>query len=306
VKLTHDGLSIWYGTPDAPAPFDQEVVARDGVSLVVGVSPANPTNSVAVQYRVDRGFVQSVPGAEVHLDPNRDAQYFVVRFPTFTSGSCVEYWPSLRCGGRQVPSAHQRFPRSAFHLAPKTVTAPAKTPAGPLPRSALPAPELTFMADIDVRLARVDYVGDTPEGMRIDFHSNEGRVVGRGIRGRLVPGAVDHMHVRRDGVGIVNVHLVIALEDGAELDVEQTGSVDFGPDGYAKALAHRLPSRNAVVVNARIATGHPKYLELNRQEYVAIGETDLDALFVGYQLYALRRPPVTPRPAASRSVRSVR
>jgi hypothetical protein len=294
VKLTHDGLSIWYGTPDAPAPFDQEVVGRDGVSLVVGVSPANPTNSVSVQYRVDRGFVQSVPGAEVHLDQNRDAQYFVVRFPSFTSGNCVEYWPLLHCGGRQVPGAHQRFPRSAFHLAAKTAAATAKRPAEQVPRSRLPAPELTFMADIGVRLARIDYVGDTPEGMRIDFYANEGRVSGPGIRGRLVPGAVDHMHVRRDGMGIVNVHLVIALEDGAQLDVEQTGSVDFGPDGYAKALAHRLPSRNAVVVNARIATGNPKYLELNRQEYLAIGETDLDALIVDYQLYAVRRPTVAP------------
>ncbi len=290
MKLTHDGLSIWYGTPDAPAPFDQEVVARDGVSLVVGVSPAGPTNSVAVQYRVDRGFVQTVPGIELHVDQGRDAQYFVVRFPSFSSGDCVEYWPSFRCGGRQAPGPHQRFPRSAFRLAPKAAAPPrAASPA--VPRQAqLPAPELTFLADIDVRLARVDYVGDTPDGMRIDFYANEGRISGPGIRGRLVPGAVDHMHVRRDGMGIVDVQLVVTLEDGAQLDVEQRGSVDFGPDGYAKALAHRLPSRNAVVANPRIATGSPKYLELNRQEYLAIGATDLDAKQVAYQLYAVSRP----------------
>jgi len=303
VKLTHDGLSLWYGTPDAPAPFDQEVVARDGVSLVVGVSPASPTNSVAVQYRVDKGFVQSVPGIELHIDQDRSAQYFVIRFPRFTSGNCVEYWPSMRCGGRQVPGAQQRFPRSAFHLAPKTAATPAKSPAMQPPRSQLPAPELTFMADIAVRLARVDYVGDTPEGMRIDFYANDGRMSGPGIRGRLVPGAVDRMHVRRDGMGIVRVHLVIALEDGARLDVEQTGSVDFGPDGYAKALAHRLPSRNAVIVSPRIATGAPKYLELNRQEYVAIGETDLDALNVAYQLYTVRRPTVASAVAPPRAGR---
>lgn len=290
MKLTHDGLTIWYGTPDAPAPFDQEVVGRDGVSLVVGVTPASPTNSVAVQYRVDKGFVQSVPGVEVHVDRDRDAQYFVVRFPSFSSGNCVEYWPSFHCGGRRVPGEHQRFPRSAFRLAPKAAANPTAAPPERSPRPPLPAPELTFLADIDVRLARIDYVGDTPEGVRIDFYANEGRVVGPGVRGELVPGAVDHMHVRRDGMGIVGVHLVIALEDGARLDVVQTGSVDFGPDGYAKALAHRLPSRNAVVVNPRITTGSPKYLPLNWQEYIAVGETNLDAMHVGYQLYAVRRP----------------
>ena len=290
MKLTHDGLSIWYGTPDAPAPFDQEVVARDGVSLVVGVSPASPTNSVTVRYRVDGGFIQSEPGVEVHIDRDRDAQYFVVRFPSFPSGNCVEYWPSFRCGGRQVPGAHQRFPRSAFRLAPRATASPEAAPAPRPPRAPLPSPELTFLAGLDVRLARVDYVGDTPDGMRIDFYANEGRVAGPGIRGGLVPGAVDHMHVRRDGVGIVNVHLVIALDDGAQLDVEQAGSVDFGPEGYAKALARRLPSRNAVVVSPRIATGSPKYLELNRQEYIAIGETNLDEMQVGYQLYIVRRP----------------
>jgi hypothetical protein len=294
VKLTHDGLSIWYGTPDAPAPFDQEVVAREGISLVVGVSPANATNSVAVQYRVDRGLLQSVPGVEAHVDQSRGAQYFVVRFPAFTCGDCVEYWPSFRCGGREVPGAQQRLPRSAFRLAPKTAAAAPKRPAMRAPRSSVPAPELTFVADLDVRLARIDYVGETPQGMRIDFYANEGRVSGPSMRGRLVAGAVDRMHVRPDGVGIVNVHLVVALEDGAQLDVAQSGSVDFGVDGYAKAVARRLPSRNAVVANPRIATGHSKYLELNRQEYLAIGETDLDASKVGYQLYAVRRPAVAP------------
>lgn len=290
MKLTHDGLSLWYGTPDAPAPFNQEVVARDQASLVVGVSPSNPTNSVAVQYRVDGGLLHTVPGAEVHVERERNTQYFVVRFPTFPSGDCVEYWPVFRCGGRQVPGAQQRFPRSAFRLGASAGSAASKKRAPLAPRRPFPTPELTFMADLDVRLARIEYVGETPDGMRIDFHAEAGLVAGPGIRGRLAPGAVDHMHVRRDGVGIVSVHLVIALEDGAELDVEQNGSVDFGPGGYAKAVAHRLPSRNGVVVTPRIATGSAKYLELNRQAYLAIGETDLDALKVHYQLYAVRRP----------------
>ena len=124
MNLTHDGLTLWFGTPDTPGPFDAEVVAREGVSLVLGVHPANPTNSVVVKYRVDKGIMQSVPGREVRTDYSRDRQYFVVSFPSFVTGTAVEYWPLLSCGGRQVPAAPDmdRF-RGHFRLDPRRVGA---------------------------------------------------------------------------------------------------------------------------------------------------------------------------------------
>jgi len=122
MNLTHDGLTLWFGTPDTPGPFDEEVVAREGVSLLVGVHPANPTNSIVVRYRVDSGIMQSVPGREVRTDHVRGRQYFVASFPSFVTGNVVEYWPLLSCGGRQVPAASQmdRF-RGHFRLEPKRV-----------------------------------------------------------------------------------------------------------------------------------------------------------------------------------------
>ncbi len=117
MNLTHEGLYLWYGTPDAPAPFDEEVVPRSGASLVVGVHPGNPTNSVLVRYRVDSGIVQTVPGRELRSDHERNVQYFAVVFPSFIAGDVVEYSPMLSCGGRQVPAPHlaNRF-RSKFRL----------------------------------------------------------------------------------------------------------------------------------------------------------------------------------------------
>ena len=122
MNLTHDGLTLWFGTPDTPGPFEAEVVARVGVSLVVGVHPANPTNSILVRYRVDGGLMQSVPGREFRTDHERARQYFSVSFPRFVTGDFVEYWPQLSCGGRQVPAASQwsRF-RGHFRLDPKQV-----------------------------------------------------------------------------------------------------------------------------------------------------------------------------------------
>lgn len=108
MNLTYDGLTLWFGTPDAPGPFEGEVVPRAGVSLVIGVHPANPTNSVSVRYRVDSGFVLSVPGCELRCDYARSIQYFGVRFGRFSYGTLVEYWPMVSCAGRQAPSEQQR------------------------------------------------------------------------------------------------------------------------------------------------------------------------------------------------------
>jgi len=95
-------------------------VPRVGSSLIVGVHPANPTNAILVRYRVDSGVIQTVPGRDVRTDYARGVQYFSVSFPRFVTGSFVEYWPVLSCGGRQVPAAHQaqRF-RGYFRLGPR-------------------------------------------------------------------------------------------------------------------------------------------------------------------------------------------
>ena len=104
MNVTHDGLTMWFGTPDAPTPFDEELVPRARASLVIGVHPSNPTNAISVRYRVDDGVSQLVPGRILRTDYARDAQYFAVVFPRFASGKVVRYWPLLSCGGRQVPA----------------------------------------------------------------------------------------------------------------------------------------------------------------------------------------------------------
>lgn len=117
MKLEHEGLTLWFGTPDAPAPFEGEVLPRDGVSLVVGVHPANPTNTVLVRFRRDGGFTETVPGREIRTDYARSYQYFSVAFPRLTRGDLIEYVPVLSCAGRQAPAPHRvdRF-RSFFRL----------------------------------------------------------------------------------------------------------------------------------------------------------------------------------------------
>ncbi len=289
MKLTHEGLSLWYGTPDAPAPFDHEVVPRDAVSLVVGAHPASPTNSMLVHYRVDGGLSQAVPGQEIRVDHDRNCQYFSVRFPSFFSGNLVEYAPVLSCAGRQVPPPHaaKAFP-SAFRLGPKDSAPASAKPPGAIPSALTIAPELSFLAKVSVHFGRIDYVGETPDGVRMDFYADKGSVSGPAMSGTVLPGAADHMNIRPDGVGLIHVRALIATTDGAKLEVEDTGVVDFGPEGYAKARGHKLPSQSPLVISPRIVTGHPRYLWLNRLQCLGVGTTKLDEACVEYQLYSVR------------------
>jgi hypothetical protein len=288
LNFTHDGLSLWYGTPDAQAPGDSGVVPREGAGLVVGVQPPNPTNTVLVRYRVDGGLVQAVPGRELRTDYARQAQYFGVTFPAFPTGNVVEYSPVLACAGRQVPAPHiaSRFP-SKFNLAARA--SPTAPPGRSLePRNQRFAPGLDFVASVTVQFASEtpQYVCDTAGGMRVDFVVREGTVQGQGLRGKVVEASSDHMIVRRDGMGVVRIRAAFALEDGAMLDIESGGYVDFGPDGYRRAVARNLPDRSPMVVCPLISSRHPKYRWLSRVQCVGVGYTHLDVAQVGYEVYA--------------------
>jgi uncharacterized protein DUF3237 len=287
VKLAHEGLSLWYGTPDAPAPLD-DVVSRTEASAVVGVHPANATNAVHVRYRVDGGLAQSAPGRHLNTDYANGSQYFVVSFPPFPTGDVVEYCPVLSCGGRQVPSPamSDHFP-SKFRLAAKKAPESQRN----APRSATYGqqfePKLDFVAAVTVRIDEPLLVGETPEGVRIDFFALDGTVVGPKLNGRVLPRSSDHMFVRPDGIGVIRVRAIIATDDGAMLEVEDTGSIDFGADGYRRALANDLPTRSDLVIGPRMLTGHPTYRWLNRVQFVGVGRTRLDELSFHYDLFAV-------------------
>jgi hypothetical protein len=287
MKLTHEGLSLWYGTPDAPATGFDGLVPRTGASLVVGVHPAHPANSVEVRFRVDEGIVQSVPGRELRTDFGRAVQYFAVAFPPLPSGNVIEYSPVLKCGGRQAPPPHvaSRFP-SKFPLAPKDALATSEPLRVSTSDKRRFAAGLDFVASVSLKF-EVQFIGDTPAGMRVNFLVREGSVEGEGLRATVTEGSSDQMIVRRDGMGVVRIRAAFATSDGAMLDVESGGYVDFGAEGYQKALAQHLPDRSPLVVSPLISTRHPKYKWLGRVQCIGVGQTHLDAAEASYHVYAV-------------------
>jgi hypothetical protein len=102
MRVSEGGVSVWFGTVDAPAPSG--VVAADGdTSVTVGLQPPDSAASVTVLYRVNHGVPHTVAAPPTHHDA-AGKQYFRAQLSGFKSGDKVEYVALYRSGTRQIPS----------------------------------------------------------------------------------------------------------------------------------------------------------------------------------------------------------
>nr|MDJ0899043.1 neuraminidase-like domain-containing protein [Xenococcus sp. MO_188.B8] len=102
MQFENDGILIWYGTSDAPAP-DGSVLEGTEAKIIVGVQPQDASNFIEVRYRVNGGSTQTVAAKFFRNDPLRQVQYFRAYLPPFQAGDRIEYTVICRCAGRQVP-----------------------------------------------------------------------------------------------------------------------------------------------------------------------------------------------------------
>ena len=142
MKFEEQGMSLWYGTTDAPAP-GETVQDTTEVSITVGVQPISASNGVAIVYRINQGPIETVAARWLRNDPARKAQYFRAILPAFRAGDKVEYVATCRCGGRQIPSleASEQLP-SSFQVAAVGTPTP-EVPAGGT-EAPEPGPGATF------------------------------------------------------------------------------------------------------------------------------------------------------------------
>jgi len=119
VRFESEGMVLWYGTPDAPAPSGDLAAAPSDTTVTVAVQPPSESNSVQVRYRVNGGSDQTLSAALRRQDFVRKAQYFAAKFPPFRAGDRVDYVAVARAPGMQVPSPEEAaaFP-SSFKVVP--------------------------------------------------------------------------------------------------------------------------------------------------------------------------------------------
>jgi hypothetical protein len=110
MRFDNDGITLWYGTPDTPAPPDRVGVPPGNpanVSITVGVQPPSASNAVVIRFSVNGGATQEVKASLLHHDVAQKSQYFLARFPALEAGDQVAYTPICRCPGKQAPAANQ-------------------------------------------------------------------------------------------------------------------------------------------------------------------------------------------------------
>jgi hypothetical protein len=290
VQLAHDGLELWYATPDAPAP-DGTTEQRQGVSVTVGVQPANPSNAVSVRYRVDGRAIETVSAPLVANDFQTQTQYFRATFPTFWSGESVEYLPVVSCHGRRAPdpATASTFP-TAFRLSDASASLPASRPAerSPEPRAEFAA-RLEHLAHVRVQLAREpELFGETPAGFVINWPPLSGTLDGPAFHARVLPGGEHQTTIRPDGIGILSVSVTLETHDRVLISESYSATVDFGDDWRTWLPAQKWPPALPVRSAIRMLTSEPKYSWLNRLHCVGIGEARPREYLYTYDLYVVR------------------
>lgn len=318
MKFFHDGLTLYFDAPDAPAPAAR-VPGTAPNPMTIGVAPPNVANTVNVRYRIDEGPIRQLPAHPWRTDYSRGIQYFVARFPASLQGHRVEYCPVANCGGRQVPAHGREEHMLASFLLPKPVAAtavrnppqqtapnkvpsqpsvadPTATPAGIGPPSRKPGtritprfiPDLEFMGQITVRLKPPTVFGATPMGLRVDFYALGGTLETHYFTAAVYENSVDYMIVRPDGIGQIDIHATLKTEDGALLTANYYGLIDFGEDGYQRMLTGNYPHLPRHQVAPRVLTSHPRYAWMNRTQFLGVGHVRMKELLIEYDLFAVR------------------
>jgi hypothetical protein len=288
VRLAHDRLELWYGTPDAPAP-DGTTEPRQGVSVTVGVQPANPSNAVSVRYHVDGRPVETVSAPLVGSDFQRRTQYFRATFPTFWSGETVEYVPVVSCEGRRAPdpATASTFP-SSFRLG-EALPASRPPPERPLEPRAVFTARLEHLVHARVVLAREpEVLGETPAGFVINWAPVSGTLDGPAFHANVIPGGEHQTIVRTDGIGALSVSVTVRTHDHALIALRYSGTLDFGEDWDARLPFGKWPAVVPVRSQIRLLISDPRYRWLNRLPCLGIGEVRPPEYLYTYDMYAVR------------------
>lgn len=131
--------------------------------------------------------------------------------------------------------------------------------------------ERLFSAQI--RLAKPQELGETPQGRRRIIGITGGSFSGARLSGRVLPGGADWQRIRADGVADLDARYTLETHDGALIYVANRG-YRHGPSAILEKLAAGEevdPSLYYMRTTPLFETGDARYAWLNRVICVATG-----------------------------------
>lgn len=142
-----------------------------------------------------------------------------------------------------------------------------------------------FSYSFDLKLPP-EVIGPLPEGIRANFYLAGGSLEGPRVKAKALPVGADFLLLRKDGICILDVHATFETGEGALIYTDYSGIAEAGHDGYDRFLANDFPTKLPLRNAPRFQTSHPDYAWLNRLQCYGVGEADIAASRVSYDVFA--------------------
>jgi hypothetical protein len=283
MEIRGSGLTVWYDTPDAPAP-QAKAPADETAMLTVGVEPSHVHNTVEVRYRLNHGPELRIRAAQAQASASAARQYFQAVFPYLPAGSEVAYGVIARCVGRRAGVVDGGPLPSSFTVesAPSAAAPAAVSGSVPFPY------RMELITRFSIKLTSApEVIGVTPDGLHVDFLLAEGTCQGKHLEGKVSQHGGDWMRIRPDGIGIPDIYVTVITPEKSLVLMKCSGKVDLGPNGYDNAVAGRFPPLAPVIVEGYFLGSEARYAWLNRLQVVGIGWVKMTELMVEYDIYGV-------------------
>jgi hypothetical protein len=282
MQRARDGTELRWGYADTPVP---PAVISPGApaSIAVAVSPVRPGHAVTVEYRINGGPVRQAIGlSEPRLD-GANGRVFRAILPGQSDGT-VEFLPVLRFAGQPIsPRLWESAECPRYQVGCSAAQVETADLSADEPRWDW---DTTFLWT-GTRAIRKEVIGAMPDGLRINLQVTEGRFVGPRFGGIVLPGGVNWMRIREDGVAMVNVTECLQTRTGARIDSLYNGIFDLGAAGYARAMRGEFDPLPPFVVAPTYVTADKELAWLNRAQCVGVGRVDMKALRAEYDVYVV-------------------
>jgi len=253
-------------------------------SVTVAVSPVRPGHAVTVEYRVNGGPVRQAVGLSEPRVHDVNGRMFRAVIPGLSDGT-VEFQPVLRFAGWPIsPRLGESAECPRYQVGCSAAQVETADLSAGEPRWDW---DTTFLWT-GTRAIRKEVIGALPDGLRINWQVTEGRFVGPHFEGIVLPGGVNWMRIREDGVAIVNVTECLQTRTGARIDSLYNGIFDLGAAGYARAMRGEFDPLPPFVVAPTYVTADKELAWLNRAQCIGVGRVDMKALRAEYDVYVIQ------------------
>jgi hypothetical protein len=142
-----------------------------------------------------------------------------------------------------------------------------------LENEGIPAPALSFVAEIRVEVGQPITIGETGAGLRRVVPILGGTVEGPRLSGRVVPGGADFQILRADGVMELEAKYVLEAAEGALIYVVNRGLRHGPADAVEKLMRGEFVDSKIIYFRAAptFETAAPEYKWMMRSLFVCTG-----------------------------------